>query len=438
MARRVKKTNKRITSGGSYTPGTDIVLSAPQLFYFDIDRYISSVIAASSIDFSRRSQLYDMYESAFLDLHLGGVMAKRLRGVTRLSIEFQRNGVPDEELNRQLASPWMKSLRKDIIMAEFWGYSLFQFYRDEEGLLRYDLIPRKHYNPISRKLLRRQYDTDGVDIDAYDNMLFVGEERSLGVLAELMPAILYKRNNIGDWAKFCEIFGIPIRKYTYNAGDENTRDRLLRDAYEQGVGAVYITPEESSLEIVEAGNKAGSSQLYKDFTDYWDRAISIRVLGNTLTTDASATGTQALGTIHKEVEEELNEDDCATILDVLNYHLKPILEALGFHVSDGDFVYAVKEKHDPLQRAELYLKAKQLGLPLDDDEMYETMNIKKPDNYEEQRAQLAEQRAALTEQLEGNQEDKDEEERKEKRKLKARLSRFFGLALGDTAEGSDF
>lgn len=274
-----------------------------------------------------------MYESAFLDLHLSGVVAKRLRGVTKLPIEFQRDGIPDDELNRQLASPWMKELRKDIIMADFWGYSLFQFYLDEEGRLRYDLIPRKHYDPINQRLLRSQNDTEGRSIEEFENMLFVGKERSLGILAELMPAILYKRNNIGDWAKFCELFGIPIRKYTYDAGDEETRRRVLKDAMGQGVGAVYIMPKESNMEIIEAGNKSGSSELYKSFTDYWDRAISIRVLGNTLTTDASSTGTQALGTVHKEVEEEVNEDDCFAILDVLNYYLLPIFENLGFNVS---------------------------------------------------------------------------------------------------------
>lgn len=444
MARKSKH-SRRITSGGVTTPGVDIILSAPELFYFDINKYISSIKAAQGIDFSRRSRLYDMYESAFLDLHLDGVVDKRLRGVTRLPIEFQRDGQPDEEINRQLASPWMKELRQDIILSKFWGFSLLQFYLDEEGCIRYDLIPRKHYDPIHRILLRQQNDTSGTPIEEYENMVFVGKERSLGMLSVLMTAVLYKRNNIGDWAKFCEIFGIPIRKYTYNAGDEVTRNRLLKDATTQGVGAVYITPAESGLELIEAGNKSGSSELYEKFTDYWDRAISIRVLGNTLTTDASSTGTQALGTVHKEVEDEMTEDDCSTILDTLNYYILPVFANLGFNVAGGEFVYAKREEIDPQQRADLYLKAKQLGLPLDDDEIYETLGIRKPADYDAQQAQKEAMRQSLAEGLGEGKEDeegKDEPapapEDKGKRTLKDALSRFFNLALEDVPEGNDF
>lgn len=446
MARK-NKPPKRITSGGVTTPGVDIILSAPELFYFDINKYISSIKAAQGIDFSRRSRLYDMYESASLDLHLDGVIDKRLRGVTRLPIEFQRDGEPDEEINRQLASPWMKELRQDIILSKFWGFSLLQFYLDEEGRIRYDLIPRKHYDPIHRIILHQQNDTSGTPIEEYENMVFVGKERSLGMLSVLMTAVLYKRNNIGDWAKFCEIFGIPIRKYTYNAGDEETRKRLLKDATTQGVGAVYITPAESGLELIEAGNKSGSSELYEKFTDYWDRAISIRVLGNTLTTDASSTGTQALGTVHKEVEDEMTEDDCSTILDTLNYYILPVFANLGFNVAGGEFVYAKREEVAPQERADLYLKAKQLGLPLDDDEIYETLGIRKPQDYDAQRSAQEAMRQALSESLEGKEakkKEKDEEEEeakkpeeKERKGIKDSLSRFFGLALGEKFHGGN-
>ena len=50
----------------------------------------------------------------------------------------------------------------------------------------------------------------------------------LGIFAELMPAVLYKRGDMADWAQFCNIFGMPIREYTYDAGDETARKRLLR------------------------------------------------------------------------------------------------------------------------------------------------------------------------------------------------------------------
>lgn len=450
MARKTKKQYHKAAplparriSEGSYDSKelVDIVLSAPELFYFDIQKYIQAVNSAKSINFSFRSRLYDMYESALMDLHLAGVLAKRLKGVTKIPIEFHRDGVPDEEINRQLASPWMKQLREEIILAQFWGFSLLQFYTDEEGDIRFYSVPRKHYDPIRQVILHQQTDTEGTPISEFGNMLFIGSERDLGILSQILVAVLYKRNNYADWAKYCELYAIPIQEYTYNAGDEETRQQLLRDARQRGNNAVYIHPAESNFQFVESAAKSGTSELFKDFTDYWDDQIAIRVLGNTLTTSTSTTGTQALGTIHKEVEEELNEDDCNTVLDVLNYYMLHIFEALGYNVSGGKFVNAKRKEIDVTKQADIYLKVQQLGLPVDPDDVYETLGVKKPEDFEEQMAAKEEQSKALSALLEepskGDKtppeepsKGKKKEEEKGDKSLKDRLAHFFGLAPG--------
>ena len=435
----------RLISEGSYNSRevVDIVLSAPELFYFDIQKYINAINSAKAVDFSFRSRLYDMYESALMDLHLAGVLAKRLKGVTKVPIEFSRDGVTDEEINRQLASPWMKQLREEIILAQFWGFSLLQFYTDDEGDIRFYSVPRKHYDPVNQVLLRHQTDSNGTPISEFPNMLFVGGERDLGTLAQILVAVLYKRNNYADWAKYCELYAIPIQEYTYNAGDEETRRQLLLDARQRGNNAVYIHPAESNFQFVESNAKSGTSELFKDFTDYWDNQIAVRVLGNTLTTSASSTGTQALGTVHKAVEEELNEDDCNTVLDVLNYYMLPIFESLGFNVSGGKFVSAKRKEVDTARQADIYLKMQQLNLPLDPDDVYETLGVKKPEDFDEQMAELEERRKALDDALGGaSKDDKTPPEEPTKddkgsKGIKDRLAHFFGLAPGETPLGAD-
>ena len=440
------KPTRRITEGANgESELVDIVLSAPELFYFDIQKYIHAINSAKSTSFSFRSRLYDMYESALMDLHLAGVLAKRLKGVTKIPIEFHRDGVPDDEINRQLASPWMKKLREEIVLAQFWGFTLLQFYTDDEGDIRFYSVPRKHYDPIRQRLLRHQTDTEGTPISEFPNMLFVGSERELGILSQILVAVLYKRNNYADWAKYCELYAIPIQEYTYNAGDEETRRQLLLDARNRGNNAVYIHPAESNFKFVESNAKSGTSELFKDFTEYWDQQIAVRVLGNTLTTSASDTGTQALGTVHKAVEEELNEDDCNTVLDVLNYYMIPIFEALGYNVSGGKFVSAKRKEIDITTQADIYLKMQQLGLPLDADDVYEALNVKKPDDFDKQIAEQEEQRKALAASLEGaskedqtpSEEHSKEDKKKGDKSLKDRLAHFFGLAPGETPLGAD-
>ena len=437
MNRKKKNSPKqgKIIQGGMLVPQgmrqPDIVLQMPEIFMFDMNAYMQSVKAAKGIDFSNRARLYDMYDSASLDLHLSGVIAKRMRGVTKIPIEFRRNGVPDDAINNQIKSPWFKQLRKDLVMSEFWGFTLVQFYLNDEGNIRYDLINRKHYDPIHRKLLKYQGSMDGVPIDDFPDMLFVGSERDLGIYAELLPAVLYKRGDMSDWAQFCNIFGMPIREYTYDAGDEEARRRVIADARRQGANAAYIHPKESELKLVEAGNKTGSSDLYRAFAEYWDSKMSIRVLGNTLTTDAKSTGTQALGSVHKEEEDEMNSDDRDFILDILNYDMRPIFASLGFNVEGGEFVYAKKDKINPAQQIDIVQKLSSMGLPIDDDYLYETFCVAKPDNYNQLKEEKEAAKAAFREQLgmQGNDDGKKKQDKNtDKTAFKQHLRSFFGLA----------
>ena len=427
----MKKKNKQITQGGmTLRHEPDILLQMPELFHFDLAAYMSAINAATSIDYSHRVKLYDMYESAMLDLHLSGVLDKRIRAVRRLPIEFQRDGEPDERINEQIASPWFKDFRRDLLMSHFWGFSLFQFYTDDAGNIQYTLVPRKHYNPIRREVLKFQGDQTGRPVDEFPGLLFVGSERGLGIFAELLPAVLYKRGNMADWARFCNIFGLPIREYTYDAGDEEARRRLLADARRQGTNAVYIHPRESSLNLIESGNKSGSSELYRTFTEYWNSQISIRVLGNTLTTDAKETGTQALGTVHKEEEGSMNDEDREFILDILNYEMTEIFTALGYNTTGGKFVYAKQDRIDPTQQVDILQKLHTMGLPMDDDYLYETFGVRKPENYEAIKAEKEAQKAAIQaalQQPKGEEKEDDEKQPKDE-PPKNWMKRFFGRA----------
>lgn len=441
----MKKNKNKIVQGGYISqPGLrlpDVVLQMPELFHFNLETYMNAVNAAKSIDYSNRVRLYDMYESAAFDLHLSGVMDKRLRGVTQIPIEFQRNGKPDKVINKQLRSPWFKELRKELILSEFWGFSLLQLYVEEDQNIHFESINRKHYDPIKRKLLRFQGDMDGVPIESFQNMLFIGSERKLGIFAEILPAVLYKKGDIGDWARFCNIFGMPIREYTYDAGDEEARRRLIQDARRQGSNAVYIHPKDSDLTLIEAGNKTGSSELYRTFAEYWDSKMSIRILGNTLTTDVGSSGTQALGTVHKDEEDEMNADDREFILDILNYQMKDLFNALGFNTDGGEFVYAKKDKINVAQQIDIVQKCSNMGLPIDDDYLYDTFGIEKPKNYNALKEQKNAEKEALKAALNSNKEEEEKGNSNDnKTSFKQRLNRFFGIApaKGAKANTTDF
>lgn len=452
-----KKQKRRIEAGGftqlDARHKLDILLQAPELFHFDIGSYMSSLESATAIDMYNRCKLYDMYNSAFLtDPHLIGVTRKRLVGACRTPIEFVRNNIPDDTINALLRQPWFRNFRKDVVSSELWGFTLLQFWQDNEGNISYDLINRKHFDPIKGVILRYQQDVEGIDLGEYDNTIVIGDNpRGLGLMSAIMPYILYKRGNMGDWAQFCQIFGMPIREYTYDAGDEEARRRLLADARKQGANAVYIHPKDSALNIIESGNKTGSSDLYKNFNEECDTQISIAMLGNTLTTDAKSTGTQALGTVHQQEEDEIKEDDEALILSVLNSSkMMEILTNLGINVQGGEFRFVNSKNVDKTVQLQVVTQlSEKLGLPIGDDYLYETFDITKPEDYDAIKA-IQEQKAAerkeredkMLQQLQGGKNDKqspqDGEPSNQFGEFWDKVRDFFAQAPGTGADDCPF
>lgn len=399
-----KASKQRITEGSNVTrPGATIVLTQPQRFGIGLDDYMQGIRSLENVDFTQRVKIYDIYSESLMDPHLFSVVQKRKSGVLGRKIEFRRNGIPDDRVNEQIASPWFLRFLEDSLDAQYWGFTLVQFYINRKGWIDYYLVPRKHVDPVLRIIKTRQNDVNGESFDEYPDLLMIQGKEPLGILARTAPYVIYKRGTIGDWAQFSEIFGMPIRKYIYDTADPEALAAAQAAAMAQGGGGVFFCPEDCNLELVETGNTTGSSELYSAFVDRCNAEMSKAVLGNTLTTEASETGTQALGTVHNKVEQELIEQDALGILNLLNYDMTDQFAALGVNTQGGEFVYVeeadleqVKVKADLLEKA-----VNVFNLPLDDDYLYEQLNIERPDNYEQLKAEMEEKKkaAALSAQM---------------------------------------
>lgn len=435
---------REITQGGvtQLSPTQEnltVILQSPELFHFNIRRYMASLQSASAIDFYNRSELYDIYQSiTTIDGHLKGIINKRLSAVARERFEFQRDGKPVDEINEQIKSPWFRRFIKEAVNSKLWGFSLFQFKRDERGWITFDLIDRKHFDPVKREVLLYETDTEGAPLELFSNCLLVCDDpRGLGDLATCAPYALYKRGNIGDWAQFCQIFGMPIREYTYPAGDEQARRRLLEDARKQGADAVYIHPEGSSMTLHESSQKSGTNDLYERFTANCNDEMSIAVLGNTLTTKSDTNGTQALGTVQAKEQLKITDDDVQFILDLLNYDMTEIFAALGVNTDGGEFVRVEQKYTDKQVQINVVSKLKEMGLPMSDDYLYSTFDVEKPDDYDALKREIDATRLAAEERSRqlADRLNQPEPSNEQKARFFDRFRSFFGLAPQGGAPG---
>ncbi len=238
---------------------------------------------------------------------------------------------------------------------------------------------------------------------------------------------------------------MPIQEYTYDSDDDDSRKRAIADARATGSLATFIHGKDTSLNLLEAGNKTGSADVYERFIERCNSEISKLVLGNTLTTESSETGTQALGTVHKKSEDSITQADRRFLLNVLNYDLVDILAEVGIDADGGSFYFPDKKIVDDTTRANILVQLKNtFSLPVSDDYLYETFGIDKPDDYDSIKQRIAQEQEQEQErqsrlfavQTPGQEQEQEQEQdpgTPDKTTFKDRLRSFFGIAPRDGA-----
>jgi phage gp29-like protein len=434
------KAKRRITAGGNFgkTQTQTIVLSPTVRFGLDLGGWMSAIKSADAIDWPRRVKLCDMYEDIQLDTHVQSVMEKYKSTILAAPLQFQRKGKVDDRIQEIIESPWFGTLLEDFLMEPWTGVggSLFQFYRDGQWL-KYNLIQNKHVDAINRVIKRNQHDMTGHSWDEFEHLLHIGDPRQIGKFAAIAYWVIVKRNNVGDWIQLAEIFGRPLTDATYDPNDTEARQKLQSDIASRGSMTAFIHPTGTELKLIEAAGLGGGADVYERLHVTSNSEISKMVLGNTLSTEVSDKGTQALGTVQHEDQKDVTDRARRRLLHILNYELTDIFQTLGFNTKGGKFLFVPKPTKNLATDIQVDQQLVSIGVPLGDDYFYEYYGRPKPTNYDE----LKEQKAAPAPTPPGGDPGDDDEpvdgkpapEEPKNKSFKNRLSRFFGEAPGKGA-----
>ncbi|HYV92772.1 MAG TPA: DUF935 family protein [Chitinophagales bacterium] len=342
----------------------------------DIDSWRNAIKSAESTFFPRRTLLYDLYLEILLDGHLSAVIDKRKLSVINTPLQFVKNGKVNDEMTSLVSTENFMFLLALILDSKMWGHSLIEL-SFVDGVIIPSLIPRKHVVPERGIIIKRQSDSEGFSYREFpftNYLLEVGECNSLGLLMKAAQYIIYKRGGFGDWAQYCELFGMPFRVAKYDGYDEKTRKDLETALQAAGSAAFIVIPKEADLNFIQ-NNTQGSAILYDMLVDSCNKEMSKLILGQTMTTEAS--GAYAQAKIHLEVEQEIHFADKLFVKNVLNDKLVPLLRIHGFNVGNGKFIYHENENIDKKTRLEMDLKLAE-KIKIDDSYFYETYNIPQP------------------------------------------------------------
>lgn len=287
-----------------------------------------------------------VYRELRADAHVGGSIRRRKASVKALEWGLDRDRAKSrvaKSIESIFADLDLSRIITEMLDAALYGYQPMEvmwgkvggylvpvdvvgkpanwFVYDENNQLRL----RTKQNPLKgEELPQRKFLVPRQD-PSYDNPYGFSD------LSMCFWPTTFKKGGLKFWVQFTEKYGAPwvIGKHPRSASDAETN--LLLDRLEDMVqDAVAVIPDDSSVEIKEAAGKTGSTEVYERLLHFCRSEVSIALLGQNQTTEASSNRASAQAGL--EVTRDIRDGDKAIVEEALNTMIRWVCD-LNF--SDG-------------------------------------------------------------------------------------------------------
>lgn len=342
----------------------------------DLDSWKAARALAQSIYNPIRKPLIDLYEDVAIDSHVITITEKRILPITRINWTFTADGKPYEPVADLTDKLFFERILKYIIESKIYGGSLIEVDFKKQTC---ELVPRGHVVAELNAVLPEPYTiTSGVDFTQppfNTSSVFIGELWDLGRMFSIAPWVILKRGDVGDWATFCEIFGMPSRVYFFDPNIPGNYESVKKQAKETGANSWAVLPIGSDMKQESGGSKQGSDN-FKLLAEFCNAEMSKAMLGQTMTTESGSSYSQSK--VHGETEDDINAADRRFVERVLNEKFIPLLIAQGFNIPEKGRFHAIEQEEelDKKQQLEIDLKLHQQVAPLPLKHFEEKYNVK--------------------------------------------------------------
>lgn len=348
MAKQTKKKEEQLVIN-------QVVVQAPQRRVYDVGDWRS---AMRSADIGRVKPLYDLFDEILIDGVLADAIDKRTEAVLSAGVTFvDAQGEEIGEITDIINSSAGETMLRSILAQRFYGRSGFEI-SFADGFTCQPFKP-KYIDLQHKAILLNDVGDKSVSYADNSQILILGQPLDYGLLLKAAPFAVYKRGGFGDYAQWIELFGMPQRIGKYNTYDPASR-ALLEEAFKNAGSAPYlIIPKESDIETREGSSGSGTS--YDEFRKACNEEMLITILGQTLTTVQGERGARSLGEVHMEVEQNKHKGDVRFVERVLNERVIPMLEARGFNLQGGRFMFP--REAEPLTVADIVNLSEIIQIP---------------------------------------------------------------------------
>jgi phage gp29-like protein len=359
------------------------------------------------------------------DLHIGGVCLTRKISICgkSYSIKFEEDSPVPEAQQKEIIAFVKKNLKNihftnlltDCIEAQLQGVSLFEIiykvvgdklelkdvrlipnhlvcYDDQQDIYKFlDIAQAGAFTLRTASSASNQDRVDLsrlplIELDQENKLLevhsFDGNEQNgflNGAIDGLIWAYLFKNYGVKDFASYVEKFASPsvLGKYDplMNPQDRNTLFNAVKNF---GKNFFAIIPNSAEIEFPGDQAKGDSSQLFKTFIDYLDSAISVRVLGQDMTTKQGQAGSFAKAKVGDMVRADFALADMLLVKESVNTLIKKLLDLNYDNLEDYPGIVYEEEVDDNnlLIKCKILICLKELGYEPEQEELESLAKMK--------------------------------------------------------------
>lgn len=305
----------------------------------------------------------DILNNIDLQSVICSIIEAQIQGVTIFEInwDIQDNKIVPIELRRipnwLLVYDDQADIYKilDIESADLFKLKTMSIVADD----RINLNQLKLIDVDKRKLL---------EVEASDNVNPNGFRN--GCIDGLIWIYFLKNYGLKDYATYLELFGNPMRIGKYDPLNSNpvTEQKLISAVRDFGNLSWAVLSNDMSIEFPVEPGKASASGLFRDYLNYLDEEIAIRVLGQTLTSSVGERGSYAAAKVHDAVRADIIASDLTLCERKINELIRRII---GLNFSDKNYPVFRFISEENLERkkilSEIILNLKQAGYQTDED-----------------------------------------------------------------------
>jgi phage gp29-like protein len=190
---------------------------------------------------------------------------------------------------------------------------------------------------------------------------------------------------LGWLMQFSQLFGIPMRTAKTDGTEDalNKAEDMLESIGSSGWAATGPGVDFEIHSAVTGGDNLPQSHMM----DVADRACDILLLGQTLTTDNTGTGSRALGDVHSGIRDEVLQSVSSWVASIITTQLIPAIVRMNFgKVASEDTPYCELEIPVPKDEKAIAERVKiynEIGVKMPKAWVYEELGIPMPIEGEE-------------------------------------------------------